>query len=598
MTRPSVLSKPRLRLLRRALVVLGTVLTVALLWKPLAAWFTGKPLLSQSPKEGASPHGHEHPGARPSDAQQGFTPEAAQHLRAALSQYDAARSLLVQDRLEGLPGAAERIAQSLTAARAASAAPPPQVTLLGRGVEEARALGAATTLENARARFAELSRTLLEAAASTSALQAEVHAFQCPMAEGFDKWLQLSPKLENPYMGQRMVACGTKAELASASPKVTSPTDTSEGGVAYYTCPMHPSVKRDAPGACPICGMDLTPVTKEEVSSGVIRVDETRSPRIGITTAEVVEAPMDLSFAALGRVTVDETAIEEVTLKLDGYIAKLRVAATGQPVKKGEVLFTLYSPELYAAQTEYLLARNSQSAANASLVRAARKRLELWGLTAARIEHIAQKGEAQEDVPFLSPASGFVLEKNVTAGAAVKAGDRLFRIAPLDKVWVEASVFERDLARVKVGQPVVVTLRHLPGRTFSGSVGYIYPTLEEKTRTGKIRIELPNVGLELKPEMYADVRFEQKGAPRLQVPEEAVLYTGPRRLVFVDLGDGRMRPQEVKLGVASDGAYEVLEGLKPGDRVVTSGNFLVAAESRLRSAGDATGGGGEIHDAH
>lgn len=306
---------------------------------------------------------------------------------------------------------------------------------------------------------------------------------------------------------------------------------------------------------------------------------------------------MDLSLRALGRVTYDEKTLVDVTLKLDGYIHELRVNATGEPVKRGDVLFTLYSPELYAAQQEYLLARQSQSVANTSLVGAARKRLELWGLTAAQIDRLAQRGEPIENMPFLAPASGYVLEKNVVEGAAVKAGERLFRIAPLEKVWVEADVYEQDLPQVKVGQPVEVTLPYLPGKQFTGRVGYIYPTLQAGTRTGRIRIELPNPELELKPDMYADVRFVLHGGPRLQVPEAAVLYTGPRRLVFVDLGEGRLRPQEVRLGLKGEDTYEVVEGLKAGDVVVTSGNFLVAAESRLRSAADTFGGGGD-HAAH
>ncbi|ABF92941.1 cation efflux system protein CusB [Myxococcus xanthus DK 1622] len=393
-------------------------------------------------------------------------------------------------------------------------------------------------------------------------------------------------------MGRRMLACGTTSEWRSAAPAGAH----GEGDIAHYTCPMHPSVKQHGPGACPICGMDLTPVSRAELQSGIIRVDDLRRQRIGVKTAKVEQSSMDLSLRALGRVTFDEKSLVDVTLKLDGYIHELRVNATGEPVKKGDVLFTLYSPELYAAQQEYLLARQSQSAANASLVGAARKRLELWGLSAAQIERVAQRGQPVENMPFLAPASGYVLEKNVVEGAAVKAGERLFRIAPLAKVWVEADVYEQDLARVKPGHPVEVTLPYLPGKKYAGSVGYVYPSLQGATRTGRIRIELPNPELELKPDMYADVRFLlQGGAPRLQIPDSAVIYTGPRRLVFVDLGEGRLRPQEVKLGIKGNGTYEVLEGLSPGDVVVTSGNFLIAAESRIRSATDDFGGSHAAH---
>jgi membrane fusion protein, copper/silver efflux system len=173
----------------------------------------------------------------------------------------------------------------------------------------------------------------------------------------------------------------------------------------------------------------------------------------------------------------------------------------------------------------------------------------------------------------------------------VKAGERLFRIAPLEKVWVEADVYEQDLPQVRVGQLVTITLPYLPGKEYQGRVTFIYPSLERDTRTGRIRIELANEELELKPDMYADVRFEVQEGSRVQVPESAVLFTGPRRLVFVDLGEGRLKPQEVKLGLKGEDTYEVLEGLEPGDTVVTSGNFLIAAESRIRSAADDWRGG-------
>jgi membrane fusion protein, copper/silver efflux system len=273
------------------------------------------------------------------------------------------------------------------------------------------------------------------------------------------------------------------------------------------------------------------------------------------------------------------------------------VETTGQPVRKGQLLFTLYSPELYAAQQEYLLARQSASQPGQTLARAARKRLELLGLPAAQIDQITARGEPLENVPFLSPASGYILEKDVVEGAAVQAGARLFRIAPLHKVWVQADVYEQDLRHVKVGQKVEVTFPYLPEEKYESKIAYIYPALEGMTRTARARIELPNPDLVLKPDMFADVTMHIEGGERLQVPEAAVIYTGPRRLVFVDLGDGRLRPQEVELGIESGDAYEVLGGLSEGDRVVTSGNFLIAAESRIRSAAEYWTGGDDADNA-
>ncbi|WNZ63253.1 efflux RND transporter periplasmic adaptor subunit [Myxococcus sp. MxC21-1] len=553
-------------------------------WKPLAGWFFGS-----TSHTGTAPATHEaHSGAGTP------LPDAAlEYTRAAFESYEATRALLAQDTLEGLEARAGALKAALQqAAEATQGHGTPLTAWLQQGADGAAQLASAKDAEAARQHFARVSEALIALASADPRLQEGWHVFECPMVEGVNQWLQREPKLENPYMGRRMLACGTASEWRSAAPAGAH----GESEIAHYTCPMHPSVKQHGPGACPICGMDLTPVSRAELASGIIRVDDLRRQRIGVKTAKVEQASMDLSLRALGRVTFDEKSLVDVTLKLDGYIHELRVNATGEPVKKGDVLFTLYSPELYAAQQEYLLARQSQSAANASLVGAARKRLELWGLSAAQIERVAQRGQPVENMPFLAPASGYVLEKNVVEGAAVKAGERLFRIAPLAKVWVEADVYEQDLARVKPGHPVEVTLPYLPGKKYAGSVGYVYPSLQGATRTGRIRIELPNPELELKPDMYADVRFIlQGGAPRLQIPDSAVIYTGPRRLVFVDLGEGRLRPQEVKLGIKGNGTYEVLEGLSPGDVVVTSGNFLIAAESRIRSATDDFGGSHAAH---
>ncbi|WP_434346207.1 efflux RND transporter periplasmic adaptor subunit [Myxococcus virescens] len=578
------MSPPNRRRIAPWLGVVALAVLVAVAWKPLAGWFFGS-----TSHTGTAPATHEaHSGAGTP------LPDAAlEYTRAAFESYEAARALLAQDTLEGLEARAGALKAALQqAAEATQGHGTPLTAWLQQGADGAAQLASAKDAEAARQHFARVSEALIALASADPRLQEGWHVFECPMVEGVNQWLQREPKLENPYMGRRMLACGTSSEWRSAAPAGAH----GEGEIAHYTCPMHPSVKQHGPGACPICGMDLTPVSRAELASGIIRVDDLRRQRIGVKTAKVEQASMDLSLRALGRVTFDEKSLVDVTLKLDGYIHELRVNATGEPVKKGDVLFTLYSPELYAAQQEYLLARQSQSAANASLVGAARKRLELWGLSAAQIERVAQRGQPVENMPFLAPASGYVLEKNVVEGAAVKAGERLFRIAPLAKVWVEADVYEQDLARVKPGHPVEVTLPYLPGKKYAGSVGYVYPSLQGATRTGRIRIELPNPELELKPDMYADVRFIlQGGAPRLQIPDSAVIYTGPRRLVFVDLGEGRLRPQEVKLGIKGNGTYEVLEGLSPGDVVVTSGNFLIAAESRIRSATDDFGGSHAAH---
>ena len=372
-----------------------------------------------------------------------------------------------------------------------------------------------------------------------------------------------------------------------------------EEGVAYYTCPMHPSVQQPSPGKCPICGMDLTPVKQEDLKSGTIVVDEVRRQQIGVGTAAVELRNVSREIRAVGQVRVDETRLSDVNLRMSGWVQRLHVEETGQRVRKGQVLFTLYSPELYAAEREYLttLKRNREASSETSseLMRASEQRLRLLGMSQAQIRELARRGEAWENVPVVAPATGYVIDKDVVEGGRIEAGTRVYRIADLSRLWVDAQVYESDLAQVKKGQPVSVQLPYVPGQSFEGTVDYIYPTLDGVTRTGRVRVALDNPGLTLKPDMYADVELAVDLGERLVIPDSAVIYTGPRRLVFVDLGEGRLRPQEIEVGVRAAGYVEVTRGLERGDVVVTSGNFLIAAESRIRSATGYWGGG---HGAH
>lgn len=364
--------------------------------------------------------------------------------------------------------------------------------------------------------------------------------------------------------------------------------------IDYYTCSMHTTVRSPAPGKCPICSMELTPVTRDPEQAGVIHVEDSRRAVLGIRTTRAVRAALDLEIAAKGRIAVDETRLHDVTLKVGGYITDLRVNTTGQSVTRGDPLFTLYSPELFAAEQDYLIAIQSRDAMHDSgdashgerLAHAAATRLRLWGLGDDQLAAIAARGEPIERVPFPSPASGVVIEKAVVDGAAVMAGQRLFRIADLADVWVEADVYESDLPRITRDLPASIALDYLPGETFDGKVAFIYPYLDPASRTGRVRIALPNRRRELKPDMYATVTFKIPLGPRLVVPTSSVIYTGPRRIVFVDLGGGALRPQEVTIGARSADRVEILSGLHDGDAVVSAGNFLVAAESRVRSVGD------------
>jgi Cu(I)/Ag(I) efflux system membrane fusion protein len=317
--------------------------------------------------------------------------------------------------------------------------------------------------------------------------------------------------------------------------------------------------------------------------AGTVTIAQDRRDAFGIRVAPVVSAPMQRAIRAVGKVAYDETHLTDVTLKLKGWISHLDVNATGQQVRRGQRMLTIYSPDLYAAEQEYLLALGS-GAATEALAGAAKQKLHLWGLTDAQIADLAKRNEPLQDVPIIAPASGTVIEKDVVEGAAVDAGQRLFRIAALDEVWVEAELYEGDLPLVKPGQVATITLSYLPDRTFTGTVAFVYPYLDPQTRTGRVRIALPNKDGALKPDMYASVALDVELGARLQVPISAVVYTGTRRIVFVDRGGGTLQPVDVQLGARTDDAVEVLGGVAAGDQVVVAGDFLVAAESRLRAA--------------
>lgn len=398
----------------------------------------------------------------------------------------------------------------------------------------------------------------------------------------------------NSPVGAPPVHSHSAAGSSQASPEAANAGPGDPNAIDHYTCSMHPSVKQQAPGKCPICGMNLVPVTKLQHEQGVVMIDEARRQLIGVRTGVVSKGAMQRVLRALGQVTYDESTLSDVNLKVRGWITKLFVNETGQRVTKGQPLFSFYSPELYNAEQDFLLANQARSAAATPLegdpsrvgllANAARQRLHLLGLGDAQIAALTKSGAPLENVTIAAPASGFVIEKDVVEGAAVEAGMKLFRLAALNRVWVEAQVYESDLPHVHLGQSAKVTLDYLPGRSYEAKVAYIYPALDATTRTARVRVEIANKELELRPGMYASVALVSDAEPRLQVPASAVIYTGPRRLVFVDLGEGRFRPQEVRVGAEANGAYEVLAGLEPGDVVATSGVFLIAAEARLSTA--------------
>jgi Cu(I)/Ag(I) efflux system membrane fusion protein len=297
----------------------------------------------------------------------------------------------------------------------------------------------------------------------------------------------------------------------------------------------------------------------------------------------------------VGTVAVDERRVHRVQTKYEGYVERVFVDFTGRRVRRGEPLLALYSPELVATQQEYLAALRTRkeleaggvshvAAQGSELVDAARRRLLQWDIPAADVERLAKTGEATRTVTLYAETDGHVLQKNVTEGARVSPDQVLFEIADLSHLWVLADVYESDLASVHVGTVGEVRVTYRPGRSWRGRVTNVAPTVDEKTRTVKVRLEVDDTGNELKPEMFTDVELVTDSAPALVVPDDAVVDAGERHIVFLDRGEGRYEPREIKIGTRTGKRLEVLSGLAEGDRVVVSANFLLDSESSLRAA--------------
>ena len=366
-----------------------------------------------------------------------------------------------------------------------------------------------------------------------------------------------------------------------------------------YTCGMHPQVIQDHPGNCPICGMKLTLIRNggagaetNAANSAAIAVDAATQQNMNIRTAEVQRGPLRKTIRTVGAIEYNETALADVTTKFKGWVEKLNVDATGQLVHRGEPMFEIYSPELYNAQSEFLLALNSGGATNnsgASFLReSAVNKLKYFDVPDAQIAELEKTRKLTKTLPVVAPMSGFVIEKNVVAGQMVDAGMRLYRLADLGIVWVIAQVYEQDLPFVKLGQEAIVKVASLPDREFRGRVTFIYPSVDEKTRTAKVRLEFENPGYFLKPGMFVSALIHaQLEDSAVLVPESAVLRSGARNTVFVALDGGKFEGRDVVLGVEAENALvQVSNGLNAGERVVTSGQFLLDSESQLREAID------------
>ncbi|MDO9365331.1 MAG: efflux RND transporter periplasmic adaptor subunit [Methylotenera sp.] len=390
------------------------------------------------------------------------------------------------------------------------------------------------------------------------------------------------------WWGLKQVSHST-VEMPAA---ITAP---AERKVLYYRNPMglpdtSPVPKQDS------MGMDYTPVyADEEVSNNQVKISTDKVQKLGVKTEQVLSRKMVNTVRAVGQFQFNEQRLSTVTTKFEGYIEKLYVNTTGQPVKRGQPLMEVYSPELVSAQEEYLIAwHGRQSLSNGTpeslagvgqLAESALKRLRNWDISDAQLQRLKKDGKATRTLTMYSPANGVVLEKIAVQGMRFMPGEPLFKIADMSTIWLLADVFEQDIALVHVGQTVDISINAYPGKDLKGKIAYIYPTVAPETRTAKVRVELANPDGILKPDMYASIQLiSGHGASVLAVPDSAVIDSGTRQVVLVQLTEGLYEPREVKLGMRSDGYVEVAEGLSEGENVVVRANFLIDAESNLKAA--------------
>jgi Cu(I)/Ag(I) efflux system membrane fusion protein len=343
-------------------------------------------------------------------------------------------------------------------------------------------------------------------------------------------------------------------------------------------------------------GMDFVPVYADEAKGASevsgragVTIDAQRQQLIGLRTAEVTKGLISADWRTVGRVAVDETRVRKINVKVDGFVEKLFVDYTGKLVRRGDPLFSIYSPDLLSAEQEYLLALSTRQQLGASpagedLVASARRRLELWDIPAPEIEALEQTRTPRRTLTLRSPVSGVVTAKNIVQGSRLTMGETPFEITDLSEVWVLADAHESDLPRVRLGTPVTLTLEAVPNRAFTGRVSFIEPVLDPKTRTVKIRLAFANPRGELRPEMFGEVVFHARPHQGLRVPVDSIIDSGDRKVVFVSLGDGRFEPRAVKSGDMAGELVEITEGVRAGEKVVIRASFLVDSESQLKAA--------------
>ena len=409
-----------------------------------------------------------------------------------------------------------------------------------------------------------------------------------------------------PQYAEQSASPATPATGATSSSMANMPgmpaNGTAPGGpkVLYWYDPMHPAYKSDKPGTAPDCGMTLVPKYAEDQSmatmpAGTVTIPPEKQVLAGVRTALVERKSMVRDIRTTAQIVADETRIAHVHVKVAGYVNKVYVDFVGQLVKKGQPLFTLYSPDLVSTQEEYLIAKRGNTTLGSapfkeiaegsqSLLQSARERLKLWDISDEQIKELDATGKVSKDLTFYSPITGFVTDRKVFPQTSVTPDTELYTVSDLSTVWADADIYEYEVPFVHLGQKVSLSMSYYPGKTYTGNISYIYPTVDSQTRTVKVRIQIPNPGFAIKPQMFADAQLHVDYGMKVIVPQEAVLNSGTEQHVFVVHAGGLFEPRKVTIGPVMDGNAVILSGLKPGETVVVSGGFLIDSESGLKNA--------------
>jgi len=366
--------------------------------------------------------------------------------------------------------------------------------------------------------------------------------------------------------------------------------DASAQGKQLYTCTMHPQVISDHPGVCPICGMELVKkaavAPKEDNNNsmaGMLAINGSQAVLANVSTVKVKKENLNKQLSAFSYIDFAEENRKMITARFNGRIEKLYVNKTGDYIRKGENLFEIYSPDLVQAQNEFLIALNNSGQGSSNvMLKSARKKLEIFGVTDSQIKNLETTKEVNLTLSYYSPFSGTVIEKKAEEGMYVSEGSEIYDIADLSTVWNTADVFEKDLSTVKIGSKVTLKLQYYPGENFEGRVAFIYPVVNSQTRTIKVRTIFANHSGKLKPQMYGQTIFENELGSGLVVPEDAILFTGKGAVVWLKTPDGMYVQKEVTVGVKINNEYQILSGLKEGQEVAATGGFLLDSESQLK----------------